>query len=163
MDFSRRHSTVPVPSGLLLQRSISPRPGHQLPGAGHHDGPDVSTLFKCFGAIPRRRGDAASFRLRSSGNQPAILAGQQSSRPLAPHQYLLERLHGEGRLLSGLFQTAQEWGPSGSDRSDGRRLRGYLVFACLPVFLADRQLGHTLDGYDLLDDSRDTGPRQYAL
>ena len=86
------------------------------------------------------RRDAPPVRLQPAGDAPPLLPGLELHRLLAPDQHLLEGLHDEGLLLSGLLQAAQA-------REHARPRPGHLLGllrdlgpALLPVVLAPRVL-----------------------
>jgi hypothetical protein len=60
------------------------------------------------GHFPHHRRDAAPLRVQPARDAPPLLPRQQLHGLLATDQHLLEGLHAEGLLLSGVFQAAPD-------------------------------------------------------
>ena len=85
-------------------------------------------------------------------------------RRMAPSQYLLERLHDEGFLLSGLHVPTQtgEHGPS-YRLVYGSGLHRDLGAAFIPMVLAPRSLPSAVERPDLLVDIRESVTGEFPL
>src|SRR5271167_643896 len=100
----RNPAVDPISVGELTVELGDASPSEVLWVAAVDHGADLPTLPTRIRSVSHRSRHVTPLRLRSACNKPQVLALAQFERLLAPDQHLLERLHGQDRLLPCLFQ-----------------------------------------------------------
>ena len=137
MDDSRSHSPHLVSLRLLLSHSGSRRSytTARICSVRHHN---VSSVFADLRSVSLNCGHAAFVWIPIAGDTPPLLFFFKLYGFLAPHQYLLERLHDEDLLLSHVLPSPRAGNDSCHFTIYVIRLFRHLVAALLPVVLASR-------------------------